>query len=327
MQANSTQTQNPSTLNRARLVGRIADLKRSTGPNKTKPGEYTSIRGMIQVGEDPSFRVPFQYMQSSVRKDGNINPMYADFTEWVDTLTSVAQTGEGSHVHLVGSYEPNEYVSANGSLVKGYVVRALWRNAITPEMEDCFELDIRGSVTHVVPEIEDEQETGRLKVQICGLDYRSCGIPFEFVVPQEYASQFETLYQPGTTGDFYITYEVKQTAPKVKTGGIGQLRTTPGRNLVVPIMTGAEDPFSEESPEFLTPDVVQSAINEYRVRVKEIEDAGYQGNSASAQNPRTASAGRAMAMGQARQAPRSVPKPVSTGLSGFGDDDFTNIEF
>ena len=87
-------------------------------------------------------------------------------------------------------------------------------------------------------------------------------------------------FEQGRTATFYITLTPTQNSAPKK-AGIGQQRVTEGRAYLEPLMTGADMPVDEDSPEALPTALMKAGMNERKAHLKEIEDAGYQGGSSN----------------------------------------------
>ena len=318
--ANNTEYNN-GTYNRVSLIGRIADLTISPGSSLVNgtQAESLNVRGTVQIGDDPSFKVPFSWWQRSLKANGDINEKFGDFLDWANGLESISKGGEGTRVWLMGSYQTNDYVNRNGVLVRGFTNRINWQRVVTPDKADGCEIDFDGMITSIEPEDKEGTPTGRLIVKVCGLNYEDVAVPIEFIVPQNLVLDFQSVYAPESTGRFYLTMGLEAEEKEESRGGIGEVRVTEGYARRVLYMTGAEFPYTPSDANNLSCEAVQEGRTKYAAKLKEMKNEGYKGGNK--ENSVTQRSG----IGQkAKAAPATV---TATNGPNIGAGDEFDIDF
>jgi hypothetical protein len=140
-----------------------------------------------------------------------------------------------------------------------------------------FEVEI--FVKSVVPEIKNDDETGRMKVNAIIPVFGGKVIPFEFMVSEEGAEFVSDNYEVGSTtrvyGDIVNFKEVKETEIPVAFGKPQKKITT--KTIREYLITGGTDPYEEEDVKRFTIETIQQAmveretyLLELKIKVKEI---------------------------------------------------------
>lgn len=116
--------------------------------------------------------------------------------------------------------------------------------------DEKFEGKIEGMITKCIPEFKNEEETGRLLVELTGVGYNEKALPHSLIVSKEDVDDFNGLYEVGSMSTFdvsiqTVSYGTKSTA---RTGGFGRkVEINNGYTKVEWLIVGGDDPYDEES--------------------------------------------------------------------------------
>ena len=266
--------------NNVRLAGAIAEIESKEGTT-TQGIPYISINGSIQCGEDPVNTVRFRSFIKSQKADGSDSKNYVTVKEWLNKCVPMTKDKENcTFVDLRGSVVSNDYVNREGRLVEGFSYNMQLFNKFT---EYACQIDMEGFIHSIIDETEGEdgEPTGRKKLRLISrdifrntLDIKNIFIPEELVGPIE-----DNDYEAGRTATFFIDLIPNHKEAPVQSGGIGKQRVTEGRTYLEMVLTGANPPIDEDSDKAIPVALVKAAMNERKIHLKEIEDAGYQGSS------------------------------------------------
>ena len=270
--------------NRVHLAGRVAELTVTEGKTK-KDIPYISLEGVIQCGDDAVYDVHFKTFSQAKKANGEDSKAYTNIKEWASKAIPMTKSKENcTWVDMVGSLRCRDFVSREGKLIQGIEYNMTLFNDFK---EYACEIDLEGYIAGIKDEVrkngDDEVETGRKIIRLFSREQIGTAIIdyTRIIVPKEYADQLEDNgFEQGRTATFYITLTPTQNSAPKK-AGIGQQRVTEGRAYLEPLMTGADMPIDEDSPEALPTALMKAGMNERKAHLKEIEDAGYQGGSSN----------------------------------------------
>jgi hypothetical protein len=136
-----------------------------------------------------------------------------------------------------------------------------------------FEVEI--FVKSVVPEIRNDEETGRVKVNAIIPVYGGKVIPFDFMVSEEGAEFVSDNYEVGCTtrvyGDIVNFKEVKETEVAVAFGKPQKKITT--KTVREYLITGGTDPYEEDNVKTYTIESIQQAMVERETYLLELKNS------------------------------------------------------
>ncbi len=218
------------------------------------------IMGNISVRTDNGvhvFNVFFQSL-SPRKKEGRIveNPqwkMACDMMEWNPEINGNGEPA--TVVNVEGQVSPNDYLNKQGET--SYSLRWRVSKATTKvKPEDNYSCSLTGVfyINGISPEIEKEEETGRLLVNLLAVEYNGTCFPVEAIVEEDQADAFADIYEPEQTVAFDFDLISKHIGPensKKKTFGHGSKQNVnQGFDRTELILVGGDDPIEE--PESLT---------------------------------------------------------------------------
>lgn len=275
-------------INSVTITGRIAEIE--VKQDKTKKNiPYVSIKGAIQFGDSKAQIRRFEAFQQSITTKGKENKLYASTLEFAEKAKSIAQVGndEATVVSIQGEFQTNDYVNVKEMLVEGLNIKATFFNDVAPDVEFKATADIEGYIQSIEEETkgENQEETGRLKVNLLTTDFSGNIIPIKnLIVPAELKESFESGYEVGQTATLFIDFVVNKTDEKpVPTGGIGVQRSTGGKSFVEMQITGANPPFEEDDEFGISEEAIRIALVDRKAQLDEIKAEGYKGSKGSSQ--------------------------------------------
>ena len=286
-----------ATKNRFGVVGIVSelDLKREDCTVKVK-GEDGSvsevpserIRGKISLEIGVNQVKTFDVYASKTTTKGKEHQqwaMYEAMLKWNPRINGNPNE-EPTKVILNGSVGINDYVGQDGkahSILKWNINSA--NTKVSPDEPLGCSLAFTGFVRKIIPEIRNEEETGRLNVELLGVDTKGAVYPIGIVVPEELADKFTGLYEVGETGSFDIDVVMVHVGDKkAKKKAFGKAASTninAGFDIEERVMRGGDEPIEKPENEdedgnpidngWLNPEAIKIAIKEREKKLVELE--------------------------------------------------------
>lgn len=235
------------------------------------------IRGNITLKVDDTNFIKFNVYVGKMTKDGKENSIYSGIETVLNDYHSIAEVGEdqATKVRVTrGRVEPQTYISRrtnNPEISVRY--SSNFFNRVTDEFSPHACFTIEGYVAKSFPEVNKEGgETGRLKVTILVPTYSGIE-PFEFIVPEDLADAFSSIYEVGQTGKFYgdLINRIIVTENVIKMALGRDVHEEKRTSIIERVLTGASDPYEEDSPEALDQEAIRKALTEREMRIDEMK--------------------------------------------------------
>lgn len=265
-------------------------LEKRSFSGKTGDGrEYLSATLTIETEQDAS-QHQVEMFSMKLTRDGSENGIYNSLQTVVDEYKAVADVGreEADKVRIEaptgtfnnGELGLNDYVGGDGMLRSFPEISATFVNRIpageTYNPHAKFSVEIM--VDSVIPEIKNEEETGRVRLNGFIPQYGGRVVPFEFVVNKDGSGYVEDNYQKGDTvtvyGEIINAKEVKESTI-VAAFGEDQVRTSTEyvREFEV---TGGSEPLDEDDLRAFNPEAVQTAMVNREVYLEGLKEKAKQ---------------------------------------------------
>lgn len=191
-----------------------------------------------------------------------------------------------------GSLTPNEYADKEGAW-KSYVPTITTYNITSsglPENDIC-EGNATGIIRSIIDEVFNEEETGRLKVELFMFDSKGETFPVTFTVEKDLADDFKDFYEAGVSCKVYFDVLTKQVGTKkvASSGGFGrrETKTTSGYSVVEYSIFKGEEPFEEEHENFVGKAEMKKAMESRNITIEQkCKDAKDKAKNGSTTKPK-----------------------------------------
>jgi hypothetical protein len=244
-------------------------------------GKGLNIELDIEVAENEIHTI--HGMSKYNKEDGSENGIAKGYKTVIDEYKSVASNGreEADKVRVTqGKIGSNEYYGQDGilrcfpQLTSNFFNRLSVGDEFNPRAE--FEVEV--FVKSVVPEMKNNEETGRVKVNAIIPVFGGKVIPFEFVVVEEGVEFVESNYEAGSTalinGDIINYKEVTETEiPKAFGKPQKKINTKIIREYLI---TSGDEPYDEESVKAYSIESIKQAMVERETYLAELKNKNNQ---------------------------------------------------
>ena len=255
-------------------------LAESTLEEVTKDGK-TSIRGNVVIQTTPENQITVNVFINKLTNAGTENKAYKGIETVMNNYKSIAEVGvdEATKVRITGGQvEPNTYYDNQGMEHSNVRYRSNFFSSLkaTEELEPKADFEIEMYINSIVPEIKDEEETGRVIVNGIVPLYSGCEVIKLIATNEEidglnWAEAISDSYEPGQTGRFYGKI-VNEKIPVVKKipmlGGAVREEVSYKYNNGL-LITGASNPYDEEDPNAYSLDAIKKGMAERELALAE----------------------------------------------------------
>jgi hypothetical protein len=248
--------------------------------NEWKSKEGLNIELDIEVRENEVHTL--KGMTRYKKKDGSDNGIAKGYQTIIDEYLSVAKHGrdQADRVRVTqGKIGVNEYYGQQDGLLKSFPelsTNFVNRIGAGDEFNPRAEFEVEIFVKSVVPEIKNDDETGRVKVNAIIPVFGGKVIPFEFMVSAEGAEFVTDNYEVGCTtkvyGDIVNFKEVKEIDVPVAFGKPQKKITT--KTVREYLITGGADAYEEDNVKVYTIESIQQAMVERETYLLELKNKG-----------------------------------------------------
>lgn len=163
--------------NNVQIYGVLSEFEVIEDTSKASGKDYVRITAKVNVdqeieGVEVNNTVTVKFLQMKLKKDGSPNPAYKRLVDYKDKFISLAAAddpSQASYVSITGSLEENAWFDAKTNKVKSsYQIRGGFMNEIKDrtknENRERAKFNLSGVVGKMVPEMKQDEETGRLIV-------------------------------------------------------------------------------------------------------------------------------------------------------------------
>ncbi|MCA1027024.1 hypothetical protein LCM23_13060 [Cytobacillus kochii] len=246
-----------------------------------KSKEGLNIELDIEVAENEIHTV--SGMSKYKKADGSENGIAKGYKTIIDEYKSVASHGreEADKVRVnQGKVGVNEYYGQDGKLKSFPQLTSNFFNRVSPgeEYAPKAEFEVEVFVKSTSPEIKNDEETGRLKLEGIIPLYGGKVIPFSFVVNEEGADYVDSNYEAGDTAKVYgdiINFKEKVTVMEKAAFGKDKEKVT-YKTLREYLITGGVDPYDEENANSYKVDSIKQAMVERETYLAELKNQSQQ---------------------------------------------------
>ena len=289
-----------SVLNRTknwfRAVATVSEnaLTREDAKIKVKDADGTAhevagerIRGKVALDIGSGIKT-FDVFGQNLTSKGEPNKqwaMYEAMLNWNPKING-DPTKEPTKVAVEGSVAINDYVGADGE-VKSALRWSISRGNTQVSADEPLgcSINFTGFIRKIVPEIRNDEETGRLNVELLGVDSQGAVFPMSVIVDEDLADSFTDAYEIGQTANFDIdiimVHVGEKRAKKKAFGKAASTNINTGFDVEERRITGGDEPIEEPEDEdengniidngWLNPEAIKLAIKERDKKLAELK--------------------------------------------------------
>lgn len=248
-----------------------------------------AILGSVVIKTSATEEHEVNVFSYKLKKDGTENGIYKGLKTVMTDYKPMSEVGkeDADRVRVSGGQlSINEYYGQDGQLKAYPRISSSFINRLKPteELKPKAEFEVDIFIQAVVPEIKDEEETGRVIIKAYIVQYGGKVEPFEFVVENKDAvSYIETYYESGSTvwvaGDIINKVE-KKTIKKETAFGKDKERevTNTTREYVV---TGGSEVYEDGHAKYYDPQDIKKALAERELYLDELKNKSSNNSSTS----------------------------------------------
>lgn len=212
------------------------------------------------------------------KQDGSENGIFKGLKTVEEEYKSVASHGreEADRVRITqGQIGVNDYYGQDGMLRSFPQLSTNFVNRLNPtdEFNPRAEFEVEAFVKAVIPEIKNEDETGRVKLQGIIPVYGGKVIPFEFLVTEEGSDYVDSNYEAGNTVKVYgdiVNFKEKKVV--VEEVAFGKPKEKITYNTVREyLITGGGEPYEEDNAKAYTVETIKQAMVERETYLAELK--------------------------------------------------------
>lgn len=264
------------TFSKFKAVGRLKEKKLEIVDGKFDDGvEFNTIRGRFVIAVGDGEYTCEVYMRDKFA--GEDHKSNSDFDVIKELQTCALDTPIEVQIR---TNRFNDYVGKSGKIasVDCFNVNRV-KILSEPADEEKFEGAIEGMVTKIVPEYKNEEETGRLLVEVTGVGYGEKALPHALIVEEDLADGFKDTYELGSLATFYVEVKSVEYGEKKSssTGGFGRKADiNTGFTRVEWHVIGGEDAIDEERVNnkgeklYIEPKEIKNLLEERKIELEQI---------------------------------------------------------
>lgn len=272
------------TVNVGNIKGKLSEKKLDFFTDDK--GNIEGIRGDIVVDSEMG-KIKFNVYSKALTKAGEKNRMYdmilALKHEYVAEIDADADNPV-SYLTVGFQLRGNDYVNRQGSLGRDVSLSLNTCSRITeseaesidPETDNVLALE--GVIGRIADASERERiNEGDLIIDFTTIGYSGDAVPFNILIPAEYADVVRDSFTSGDTTTFSIEPRMIHVdgRPKKKAMIGRSVSTSRGYDRFALVMVGALDPYDEN--EALDTKLIKTALQERKIYLEDLEKKGYKG--------------------------------------------------
>lgn len=236
--------------NNGLIVGTLSEKALEIVDAEQNGKKCKAIRGKLAIETDKgTFEV--QAYQKSLTTKGEANGMYESLYKVMEEYKDKT-TGNPDTVKCKVNISVNDYANKRGEISTTTRIRLNGCNRVD-SAEFNTDIDLEGYIDAIIPETKNEEETGRLLVKFMMTDYSGNAQPFELVVGEDLASDFEDMYSVGDCALLYCELTMTHVggAPSGKKAAFGRkANVVSGFDKFEIIVVGGEEPYDVEDDDY-----------------------------------------------------------------------------
>lgn len=309
-------------VNETNLVQESCEIKMEDG--STEQGER--IRGKVSVRMGNNVKT-FDVFCNSITTKGEESKQWKNALSWLELNPEIGGNPDisPSVVSVNGRVTENRYFNENTkdvSVALRWTASRISTSRVTEEDEQGCTLSGNFYINSIKPETKDDEETGRLLVGLCGVQYGASPFVVDAIVEEDLAETFTDMYEVGQTASFDIDVVFEhigaKTGGKKAFGGGGKIKST-GYDKEILVIVGGDAPIeaSEEEDDdgniidngYIDPKAMKTALKERANAIAEIKSNGGTTNKTASKTSNL------------KEKKRSLGKKVTPPVEDEDDDD------
>ena len=277
---------NESNLEREDCDIKITD---SSGNDSTVQGER--VRGKISIRMGNNVKT-FDVFCNSLTTKGEESKQWKNALAMLDLNPEIGGNPnvEPSLVSVAGRVTENRYYNDNTKDVSvglRWTASRISTSRVTEDDEHGCTLSGTFFINGIKPETKDDEETGRLVVTLCGVQYGASPFVVNTIVNEDLADAFSDMYEVGQTANFDIDVVFEhigaKTGGKKAFGDGGKIKAS-GYDRETLVIVGGDEPIEPSDEEdddgnpidngYIDPKVMKIALKERTNNIAEIKASG-----------------------------------------------------
>ena len=188
-------------------------------------------------------------------------------------------------VTIAGSLTDNPFVNKDGELVEGYQYNLKFFSEFK---EYQAQVDIEGFIYSLIEEVrgEDEVPTGRMRMRLISMDGFGNVLSLNsIVIPSDFVDALDDAgWEKGATIRAAIDIMPSEKPKAVKTAAFGRQHVVNNRIYKELVVTGGDNAYDPDGERAITTEQVKAMLAERKMKLDEVQKAGYLGHSTSSTN-------------------------------------------
>jgi hypothetical protein len=267
--------------------------------NRKGAGQDDAIKGRLTIEVAPNEVHTVNVFAYQHTRDGKVNSVFKGLETVMNEYKSISEDGRENADKVrvsSGQLGVNEYIGNDGALRSFTQISTNFVNRVTASDKDPYApkatFDVEGYIKSVKHETKNDDETGRLLVNIVIPEYGGRVAEVQFVVNESLADDFEDLYPRGASGEFQgDVINFSETVKKLQKGGIGKPKEEVTHNVKREMsITWASEPFEEENKRYFNPATIKAALVEHETYIEGLKN-GSSSNSGSGNSTKSGGIG------------------------------------
>ena len=199
-------------------------------------------------------------------------------------LETVMGYEKGTRVIVNGSFAENGYVNKQGEWSSRTQVQSFSISSSNVPTEDSTDGKISGIVKNIKEETVNDEETGRLLVELYSVNYDGSVFPINLVVGEELASDFEDLYSKGDSVMLDVELKTKTVGAKKSDSkrafGKRESKVVEGYTTVEISVFGGEEAIDDDESQYkIDIDKFKKAMSDREVMINAKKEEARNGDS------------------------------------------------
>lgn len=279
----TTTTKLRQALNKVALVGEVVEKEFEVkGYTDKKTGEpYNALVGSVTVRTGENETHTARFFKKEMTKAGAVSKSFTSVKSGLEKYLSVAdiskkiekglaQEGEESptRVSIQANLSANEFFNETDEHIKRNQINIDFISEVKEgaEYNPKAEFDLEAIVQAIRPEMNGDDETGRLKMTVLVPNYSGAVTPFDLVAPEAGRDYIESNFEKGSSISLYGNIvNFRKVTVKTEEMGFGQARETESYEYTLEYAISGATLIDEDSPKAFDLSLLKGALAEREI--------------------------------------------------------------